>query len=94
MDEIQRSLRASLEAGPGAAAREEFFRNLPKDPDALSFRCRMGIKRARSAGFCLHEMPLKRLNVFDNRLQISTTESSTYFETFLLLIYRSEAYMI
>ena len=37
MDEIQRSLRASLEAGPGAAAREVFFRNLPKDPDALSF---------------------------------------------------------
>ena len=37
MDEIQRSLRASLEADPGAAAREAFFRNLPKDPDALSF---------------------------------------------------------
>ena len=37
MDEIQRSLRASIEAGPGAAAREEFFLNLPKDPDALSF---------------------------------------------------------
>ena len=37
MDEIQRSLRASLEAGPGEAAREEFFRDLPKDPDALSF---------------------------------------------------------
>ena len=37
MDEIQRSLRASLEAGPGAAAREVFFWNLPKDPDALSF---------------------------------------------------------
>ncbi|MCZ0954024.1 MAG: hypothetical protein OXJ56_15755 [Rhodospirillaceae bacterium] len=37
MDEIQRSLRASLEAGPGAAARDAFFRNLPKDPEALSF---------------------------------------------------------
>ena len=37
MAEIQHSLRASLEAGPGAAAREEFFRNLPKNPDALSF---------------------------------------------------------
>jgi len=37
VDEFQRSLRASLEAGPGAAAREEFFRNLPKNPDALSF---------------------------------------------------------
>ena len=37
MDEIQRSLRASLEADPGAAARVEFFRNLPKDPEALSF---------------------------------------------------------
>ena len=37
MDEIQRSLRANLEAGPGAAAREAFFRNLPMDPDALSF---------------------------------------------------------
>ena len=36
-DEIQRSLRASLEAGPDAAAREEFIRNLPKDADALSF---------------------------------------------------------
>lgn len=37
MDEIQRCLRASLEAGPGAAAREAFFRNLPKDREALSF---------------------------------------------------------
>ena len=37
MDEIQHSLQASLEAGPGEAAREAFFRNLPKDPDALSF---------------------------------------------------------
>ena len=37
MDEIQRSLRASLEAGPDAAAREDFFRTLSKDPDALSF---------------------------------------------------------
>ena len=37
MDEVQRSLRASLEAGPSIAAREAFFRNLPKDPDALSF---------------------------------------------------------
>ena len=37
MDEIQRSLRASLQAGPGEAEREAFFRNLPKDPDALSF---------------------------------------------------------
>ena len=37
MDEVQRSLRASLEADPGPAAREAFFRNLPRDPDALSF---------------------------------------------------------
>ena len=37
MDEIQRSLRASLEAGPGEVARGAFFRNLPKDPDALAF---------------------------------------------------------
>ena len=37
VDEIQRSLRASLEAGPGESAREAFFLNLPKDPDALSF---------------------------------------------------------
>lgn len=37
MDEIQRALRASLRAGPGEAAREDFFRNLPEDPDALSF---------------------------------------------------------
>ena len=37
VDKIQRSLRASIEADPGAAAREAFFRNLPKDPDALSF---------------------------------------------------------
>ena len=37
MDEIQRSLRASLNADPGAVAREAFFEDLPKDPDALSF---------------------------------------------------------
>lgn len=37
MDEIQSALRASLRAGPGEAAREDFFRYLPEDPDALSF---------------------------------------------------------
>lgn len=37
MDEIQRSLRASLNAGPSAVAREMFFANPPQDPDALSF---------------------------------------------------------
>ena len=47
MDEIQRSLRASLEAGPGAAAREAFFRNLPKDPDALSFWLLIAVRLSR-----------------------------------------------
>lgn len=37
MDEIQRSLRASPNADPGAVAREAFFVDLPKDPDASSF---------------------------------------------------------
>ena len=44
MDEIQRSLRASLEADRGAAAREAFFRNLPKDAEALSFWLSMAVR--------------------------------------------------
>ena len=44
MDEIQRSLQASIEAGPGEAARKAFFRNLPKDPDALSFWLLIGVR--------------------------------------------------
>ena len=47
MDEIQHCLRASLEAGPGAAAREVFFRNLPKDPEALSFWLSMAVRLSR-----------------------------------------------
>ena len=47
MDEIQRSLRARLEAVPGAAARAAFFRNLPKDPDALSFWLLIAVRLSR-----------------------------------------------
>ena len=47
VDEIQRSLRASLEIGPGASAREAFFRNLPKDPDALSFWLSIAVRLSR-----------------------------------------------
>lgn len=37
MDEVQRSLRASPEAVPGAAGGEALVRNLPKDSDTLAF---------------------------------------------------------
>lgn len=47
MDEIQRSLRASLQTGPGAAAREESIRKLPEDPDALSFWLSMAVRLSR-----------------------------------------------
>lgn len=47
MDEIQRSLRASLEADPGGSARDAFCRNLPKDPDALSFWLLIAVRLSR-----------------------------------------------
>ena len=47
MDEIQRSLRASLEAGPEAAARDVFFAKLPKDPEALSFWLSIAVRLSR-----------------------------------------------
>ena len=47
MDEIQRCLRANLEAGPATAAREAFLNNLPKDPDALSFWLLIAVRLSR-----------------------------------------------
>ena len=54
--------------------------------------CRTGIKRVRGVGSCRHKIPLKRLNVFGNRLQEGTTISTPYFEIFLFLIYLSVSY--
>ena len=42
-----RTLRVSLEAGPGAAVRDAFFRNLPKDQDALSFWLLIAVKLSK-----------------------------------------------
>lgn len=48
MDEIQCSLRASLQANAATTARKEFFRNLPKAPDALAFWLLIAIKMSET----------------------------------------------
>lgn len=48
MDEIQRWLEAGLAADPSESARETWFDNLPKTPDALSFWLRVAIRMSET----------------------------------------------
>ena len=52
----------------------------------------MGMKREYGVGSCCHEIPLKRLNAFDNRLQKGTTKSTTQVNVSLTLLYISVCY--
>ena len=56
MDEIQRSLRASLKAGPGESAREAFLANVSEDLEVLSFWLPVAIRMSEQDSWWFDRM--------------------------------------